>query len=464
MIPPQITTPRTSPDERVPSAEHGGAAWLAKLFREGSRLTEPAEVVRHFGGYFRRLRPSPLFVSVSRRGLDDGRYKITRWLPDDMRQRVESGEAEPPDPWRDWDALPIHQGGLIGEIIDRGEPRVLHNLDLTHDAALGDTLAWARSCMAVPNYDNGEALYWSLWFYAEPQGPGPDVLEAAIVETNLLGMSTKNLVSRRRAESLAAQLRNEMEEIANIQRSLLPQKLPRVDGVELATSYLTSDQAGGDYYDAKVLSDGRLGVLIADVSGHGPAAATVMAMLRTIVHTYEDVYGAEHPDAADVVDFTNRRLMESNLVGNFVTAYFMMLDPTTGRFESALCGHNPPRLRRPDGTIVPLDEGATVPLGVREDIDAHTACRTLEPGDTLVLYTDGITEAFGRPDPLAPGGPKVMFGTERLDNAIAACSGRPQCVIDSVYNDLYRHTGSYDRDDDQTIVAIRFEPGPGRSA
>ena len=441
------------------TGNRGDAAALARLFREGSRLKDPAEVLRHFGAYFRKLRPSPLFVSVSKRNLPDGAYKVTRWLPAEMRTRIEGGEVEMPNPWRDWNELPVHRGGLIADIIEPGEPRVLHDLDPANDEAFGDALAWARSCMAVPNYDDGEPTYWSLWFYEDPRGPGEDVLEAAIVETNLLGMSTRNLVSRQRAERLTAQLNAEMEAIAGIQRSLLPQRLPVLDNLKIATSYLTSEQAGGDYYDFRVLADGRLSIMIADASGHGPAAATVMAMLRTIVHAYEDIFGDTHPDAADVVNFTNRRLMESNLTGNFVTAFFMILDQTTGRFESALCGHNPPRLRKPGGTIVPLNEGSTLPLGVSEDIDAHAACRVLEPGDTLVLYTDGITEAFGKPDALGPNGERVMFGTERLDAAIARCNGTPQCIIDAVYHDLYHHTGTYDRNDDQTIVVIRYQPG-----
>ncbi|MEM0984568.1 MAG: PP2C family protein-serine/threonine phosphatase [Planctomycetota bacterium] len=437
---------------RSPATEAEGVKNLARLFRDGSQLTEPSEMLRHFGGYFGRLRPSPFFMSVSCRGLREGEFKITRRLTNADRNAIEQGERPPANPWRDWDRLTLYQGGFIADVIAAGEPQVICDLDLAFDPAIGDTLVGYRACMAVPYYDDGKPLNWSMWFYDEPQGPTADILERTLLDTNMLGMSTRNLVTRREAETLAERLQAEFEKIATIQQQLLPQKKPPTRNVKIATSYLTSVQAGGDYYDWTIVEDGRLGLLIADVAGHGPAAATVMAMLRAIIHCYDEV----DPTSNGVVDFTNRQLLESNLVGNFATAFFVLIDMDEGHIESSLCGHNPPRLRRLDGEIVKLDEAGTFPLGVTDELDAHPACRQMLPGETLVLYTDGITEAF-RGD----GDHREMFGEDRLDAAIARSSGAPQDVIDSIQSAVYEFTGSVGRDDDQTLVVMQFCPDEG---
>jgi sigma-B regulation protein RsbU (phosphoserine phosphatase) len=418
------------------------AVELNALFREASVIDQPSLMLQHFGKWFGRRRPTDLFVSVARRDLPPGRFKITRLMT--RAERLRAGEREPPNPWRDWESLPVLEGGLIGEIIAQERPQILRAIDAADDPHLGASLAGIRSAVAIPQYHEGRATNWALSFFNDPIGLPDADLPTAVIDTSLLGMATRNLVSKRQADMLNRELTHQFEQIANIQRSLLPQRLPTIPGLEIATSYLTSDRAGGDYYDFFPFPDGSWGILIADVSGHGPAAATVMAMLRAILHCY----AGEDLAPSSVMRYTNDKLVASNLDGSFVTALFAVYDPASSVLAWSRCGHPPPALKGP-GTegVRELRESGVPPLGIMHGLEPDQESLVIAPGETVVLYTDGITEAF------SPDG--VMFGVRGLVVALERCSGRPECVVDSVHSALYQHTGVMDRDDDQTLVALQ---------
>jgi sigma-B regulation protein RsbU (phosphoserine phosphatase) len=363
------------------------------------------------------------------------------------RERI--AENPPANPWRDWDSLPVYEGGLIGEILEHGGPQLLLDLDASDDPHFASQLAGIRSAIAVPQYHEGRATNWAISFWEDAHGPDSWHLVDAVTQTSLLGMATRNLVSKRQEERLNRELTHQFEQIANIQRSLLPQKTPSIPGLKIATSYMTSDRAGGDYYDFFPFPDGTWGILIADVSGHGPAAATVMAMLRAILHCYE---GSDFSPAR-VMEYANRKLFASNLQGSFVTAFFAVYDPRASSIAWSRCGHNPPLLKTPGAGTRELDGAGVPPLGVLPDLEPDEERLTLEPDQTLILYTDGITESFN------PKGD--MFGVKGILASLEHCDGQPHCVVDSIYGALFKHTGSMDRDDDQTLVALRRTDADG---
>lgn len=434
---------------RVDLAEHPSLAEYVSTLREMSRQTEPTQMLYVFGKSTYTLRRNDYLISLSIRGLPPGRYKITRAFA----PKAVFGPDTPPadiNPWRDWDRIPMQEGGFLAEMIATPEPKLIHDLFLRDDPVLGDALAEFGSMIAVPAFDRGEPLNWNFQFRRDPRGHSLKELEDAVISTNLLGTATRNLVALNQAEQLRAQLVSQFEQIASIQRALLPRKLPEIPGLRIAASYLTSDQAGGDYYDFFRYSDGSWGVLIADVSGHGAAAATIMAILHTILHGYE----GRNTDPSAILEYANRRLLAAGIEGSFVTAFFAVYDPATGRFRYARCGHNPPRLVRPgrEPAVVPIDRVGALPLGITDDIPFDSADFTLDPGEALVLYTDGITEAF---DPQ-----REQFGTHRLDEAALAGGGNPDLTVDAVFAALYRHVGAMTRDDDQTLVVLQREPLP----
>lgn len=419
---------------------------LNDLFRVASTIERPTQMLKHFGAWFNKSKPAEMVISVARRDMPGNRFKVTRLMTQAMR-----GDPEGPmtaNPWRDWDSLPVYEGGFIGGIIDYGLPQIIRDLDATDDPDFGKHFAGLRSMTAIPQYHEGRATNWMLSFYKDTDGAEPDDFFEAMMRTSLLGMATRNLVSKRQEERLNKELSHQFEQIATIQRSLLPQKTPAIPGLKIATAYLTSDRAGGDYYDFFPFPDGSWGILIADVSGHGPAAATVMAMLRAILHCYQ----GEDYNPARVMRYANEKLFASNLDGSFVTAFFAVYDPGASTVVWARCGHNPPLLKTPGprdegGGIRELDETGVPPLGVLPELDPEVESITIAPGETLILYTDGITESFAQD--------RTMFGVRGIIASLELCDGEPDCVVDSIFNALYKHTGSMERDDDQTLVALR---------
>lgn len=421
---------------------------IVDMLKDLSRASTPGEVNRAFILRSLNLRPVDCVVSISTRGLEPGHYRITRKA--DIGP-VLRGEVKPdfPDYPPPPDAFPIHRGGLIGHLIADPRPKVVQNLHVPDDPVLGTDLADMRSLLAIPLYDDGEPKNWAIQFRRQPEAFSPADCEALIINANLVGGTNRRMGLTREVRELNDRLNKQFEDLARIQRALLPSEIPVIPGLKIATSYLTSDQAGGDYYDFFQFDSGKWGILIADVSGHGAAAAAVMAMLHAILHAYRSTIDGAAIRPEEVLRFTNRRLCEASIESSFVTAFFAVYDPMTATLTYSRSGHNPPRLKKgTTGDICSVDGAGSLPLGVFEDSGLTSETLHLAPSDTVILYTDGITEAFDAN--------REMFGVERLDAALHDCSGDPDCVVDSVHTALYAHTGARTRADDQTIVAFRY--------
>ncbi|MCS7032906.1 MAG: serine/threonine-protein phosphatase, partial [Phycisphaerae bacterium] len=203
------------------------------------------------------------------------------------------------------------------------------------------------------------------------------------------------------------------------------------------------------YYDFFPLSDGRWGLFIADVSGHGTPAAVLMAVTHSIAH---GVPGEPDPPSR-LLGHVNRQLTRRYTAGNgtFVTAFYGIFDPATRGFTYACAGHPQPRVKPCDGrcAAVKLDQSLSLPLGIIADEPYHDATITLHPGDVLVLFTDGITESR------SPTG--EMFGIERLDQAVGGCGNDTEQMIRSILLALEDFTDSAAPADDQTLIVARVE-------
>lgn len=261
---------------------------------------------------------------------------------------------------------------------------------------------------------------------------------------------------RLQTESLLKELDDELKAVGQIQRSLLPHRLPHIAGLDMAASYQTSRRAGGDYYDFFRLppeyeNDDRVryGILIADVSGHGTPAAVLMAVTHSIAHGYDRPTMLPN----EMLDFVNRRLADSytSTAAAFVTAFYAIYNPKTRELTYSSAGHNPPRLRRSGlSTFEELGDAQSLPLGVDPHETFMNSTRTLAPGDTLVLYTDGITEARNPSDEL--------LGVERLDTALATQHGKSADILQSALTTV--DTFAQDRMiDDRTLLIIRVCEG-----
>lgn len=416
-----------------------------------SREHAPQGVMREFFRGMSRLEGPHSFISISTNDLPLGQYKITRMI------RVEPDrELEFTDPWANWERLPTHEGGFLGEIIRSAYPELIHHLDVSDDPVLGDALVNYRSMMAVPLFIGGEPINWAFLLREEPEGFSIEDLEDTILQANLLGSAARNTMITQELREAYGRINNEVRRIADIQRSLLPERMPNISGVKIAASYETFDQAGGDYYDFIPLrrtGNGRAdghpdepwALFVADASGHGPAAAVVMAMLHAILHAYPNIDAGP----GSVMQYANQHLCEKRIESSFVTAFLGIYDPKTRCMTYSRAGHNPPLVKAPGSgnPVRRIDDPGGIPLGVLDDFQYEESCIELNAGESLVLFTDGISEAS------SPDG--EMFGVEGLERALTECTGDPDCVVDSVMTALREYEGGVRPSDDQTLVVMQ---------
>lgn len=423
---------------------------VTSLLREVTGAASSVDAVARFAASYREDQGIHSYVGVLPLREDPGSFRVLFTIS----AAGSGGKVDPQVIPRSPEALarlPVHRGGLIARLIERPAPRIFTDLDLTGEPLLREIPPDIDTCIAIPLFAGDAVDSWALLFTRTPAAEYTVEHIAKVLMTgNLLALSNRHLNAYSLISQLNQRLRDQFDQVARVQQQLLPSRTPDIPGLEIATSYIPSELAGGDYYDFFRLPGENWGVLIADVSGHGAAAATIMAMLHAILHAYAPISEGEGPpNPADVLEFANARLVDANLEGAFVTAIFGVFDPVAGVLTFANAGHPPPRLKSGlDGSIRELESEASIPLGVMKPLGCASHSVTLRPSDTVVLYTDGITEAFDITG--------EMFGTRRLDAALHGCTGQPDCVVDSVHKALFEHRGGPTRDDDQTLVALRF--------
>ena len=244
-------------------------------------------------------------------------------------------------------------------------------------------------------------------------------------------------------------LTQELSTARAIQTRLLPRSEPRLLDFEVAGASIPSREIGGDYYDFLTLGPDLLGIAIGDVSGKGMPAALLMANLQASLHGQ-----VLHPGTvAGVVERVNNLIVRSTDPHMFATFFYGVLDAAAATFSCTNAGHNPPVLLRADGTVEELSTGGIL-LGMLGEQPYLQATVTLAPGEVIVLYTDGITEAVG---PSAEeDDPEAMFGEDRLFDVLRRHRHLPAAGIkDAILAAVTEHTAGVTQSDDITLVVVR---------
>ena len=243
-------------------------------------------------------------------------------------------------------------------------------------------------------------------------------------------------------------LTRELDVAARIQAQCLPRAFPREEGIAFAAAMRPMREVGGDFYDAFRLPDGRIGMVVGDVSDKGMGAALFMAIARTVVRST----AMSTPDPGDCVRRVNAYLCEDNAEMLFVTLIYAVLDPATGEMTLCNAGHNPPAAIAASGAVRLLQTAPQPALGVVEDAVYASTRTRLAPGSRLFLYTDGVTEAM-----TADG---VAFGEARLLETLSELSrADAEAMVQHVLTAVESFVEGAAPSDDITCMALVLRDG-----
>jgi sigma-B regulation protein RsbU (phosphoserine phosphatase) len=274
-------------------------------------------------------------------------------------------------------------------------------------------------------------------------------IDFADLETTI-DKTLRELNELRRGLAARAQLtmlEYELDLATKIQRSILPEIIENHKDFEIGATMLPARTVSGDFYDFFLIDGNRLGVAVGDVSGKGIPAALFMAVSRTLLRATA-LHGST---PRECLDHVNRVLLKQSDGDVFLTLVYGILDLTTGDFEFSVGGQPPPFLCAPGAKGEFLREPRGMMLGLIEQAEYGSATVRVQPGGTLVFYTDGVTEA--------ESGKGSFFTEARLQEVLQCSSGRPASeVANRIVDALTLFAAGNEQTDDVTILAVRFKP------
>lgn len=391
------------------------------------------------------VRLTPLLVSVDacaifvRDGSDINlRAAHAYGLSPEAQERF-SRDAFPMAAWREWferiDSRPDQPaGGATAQVLHPAPPVIAERMEVSVCAALPLIARGNPVGALVIGVNDPERL---------PAGRALNIL-TGIAQQTALAIENARLYR----ESLERQrLEQELALAREIQTSFLPREAPRVAGWGLAADWQAARQVGGDFYDFVPLQDGRYGLVIADVADKGVPAALFMALSRTLMRAV--AFTGRTPSEA--LRRVNQLILSDARSDLFVTVFYAIWNPASGDVEYANAGHNPPLLARAGGEVSLLP-GRGIALGVIEEIELESHAVQLGPGDVLLLYTDGVTDALNDTD--------EAFGVERLKGVLASARHLPAGdIIREIMSAVEKFACGEGAFDDETIMALKREAG-----
>lgn len=240
---------------------------------------------------------------------------------------------------------------------------------------------------------------------------------------------------------------HEMEIARGVQRALLPEKLPEAEGYEFFASYDAAQAVGGDYYDSFMLDDDKICLSFGDVAGKGVPGALIMSRISSVVQTTMQFVH----DVGEAIGRINNHMCAAAVEGRFVTYVLVVIDLKTHEMSLVNAGHMSPLIRRVDGTVDEFDnESVGVPIGILEDYPYEVVKRIIEPGETVVIVTDGVDEAMN------PDG--ELYTKRRVVEFVAAASPKADVLGKALLADVRKHANGRPQNDDITIMTFGRNP------
>lgn len=303
---------------------------------------------------------------------------------------------------------------------------------------------WGAHMRSPQNFDSPSSESAPIWGGVFARFRDPDGNTYSLVSfdevTHEIEAQRRAVTDKLEAERRAAQ---ELEIAKQVQERLFPQNFPALQSLEFAGVCLPARHVGGDYYDFLQLGAGRVGLVIGDVAGKGIAAALLMANLQANLRS-QCAMAIDQPQR--LLCAVNQLFGENTANAAFATLFFADYDDATRRLRYINCGHLPPLLLHADHSMERLGATATV-LGAFQEWECSLAECQIAPGDTLILYTDGITESFN------PDGEE--FGESRLEETLRQhCHLSSQSLLDAIV-DQVRHFSPHEQHDDITLITAK---------
>ena len=335
--------------------------------------------------------------------------------------------------------------GIAGTVAQEGKPLLIEDVYTHpkfyrgHDEATGYR---TKSMIAVP-LKVGERITGVAQVInrLDDKAFDKDDLELFIALCSMAAIAIEN-AKMHRSLMERQRLVKDMEFARTVQESFLPQHAPEIVNYRFSAHYTPAQEVGGDFYDFMRLDRVRTGIVIGDVSGKGVPAALYMAKLGSDLKTL----AFTEKDPAAALKKLNDLLAERSRRGMFATVLYLELDSESGRMTLSNAGHLPPIVKRSDGTVKRFSPAGGSPLGILPGMEFGQETLLLGPGDTVVLYTDGIIEAMNARDEL--------YGYERFEELIRKSPSDPDALKSAIIGDVNRFTGLSPQHDDMTLVCF----------
>jgi len=313
-----------------------------------------------------------------------------------------------------------------------------------------DDLEQYDSVLVLPILLDAKVERWVLILDAHNDSHTLDLSKLNLL-VNFAVSSLARAEEKKKLQEITNWREQELSEISRLQHLLLPEEDLSIPGIELAFKFKVYKEAGGDYFDVMSLSEDKLapgphkfGVMIADVTGHGPSAAVEAAMFDAILRTYKPEENIGKP--AQVIEYVNTHFFTRKNRGKFVTAIAMSYDPQTKTLCYACAGHPYGYIKR-GKTLIRLDQGKDIPIGVLKEYQWSNHEIKLEHHDIIFVYTDVVLETRNAK--------QEEFGFDRLEKALLAAEACPHCLVDDVEHSLIDFNESDELCDDLTLCAIQ---------
>lgn len=423
---------------------------IIKLIESLNRSdNHPEKVMQWFSQRMRNLYGDCAIILISAEDLPDTECRLLAYY--DHQGKVIINHTDLPD---NQDIAPVYQGKFITTLLSRTEPVVYRGTTHGIDNVFKDRFSDYIDALSLPLFMPDGVNQWLILMFTESAVIDKVDIERTLFVSTLASNYVLSVVNAHKLQEANNWIQQELESIGRMQELLLPQNLDNTPGVKVASYFSPYAFVGGDYYDVINLSDvfnlktpdndlDSWGIMIADASGHGAAAAVEIAMFDAILRTYKANVDA---GPGGVLTYANDHFFTRMSRGNFITTFVSSYIPQKQTIAYSNAGHPPPIHKSAEGNISYLDQAHGIPLGILHDFKWENGNHDMLPGDLVVFFTDGIIEAT------SPDG--EMFGQDRLEKILLNNPSEPDILIKIIQKELEDHQAGEAQRDDLTLIIL----------